>query len=210
MLDINKIIWNPLPPNQFDTEVVEDKRQIVLHHTASGDGANGDILTWRSDKTRVATAFVLERDGDIHQCFNSKQWAYHLGLNHPRWPQHDRLSIGIEIDSWGWLVKRGEKFYSWTGVEVPKENVHVYDKPWRGLKYFERYTPQQISKLEELLVYLCDKFKIPKGFGMDIFEINQKAINLERGIFSHASFLRDKTDAHPQPELLEIGRRISL
>jgi len=206
-LDLSEIIQEPMPAGQFMDEAVS-KVQIVLHHTASGPGSAGDLNTWRTTPEKVATAFVLERSGQLVQTFSSAKWAYHLGCHHHRWPQHDRQSIGIEIDNWGALVKKGSKFYSWTGQEVPADKIQVYAKPWRGSMYFEKYTAEQITALEDLIVYLCKKFKIPMGFDASIFEIKKEALDLVPGIFSHASYRTDKSDAHPQPELLALGAKL--
>lgn len=205
-LDLAAIRRIQLPAGQFQDEAAP-KSQIVLHHTASGDGAAGDIQYWANTPERVATAFVLERSGILYQAFHSSRWAYHLGISHPRWPQHDRQSIGIEIDSWGYLEKKGDRFFSWAGVEVPADRVQKYDI-WKGCRYFEKYTPAQIATLRDLLIYLGEKYRIPLGFGFEIFDLNRRALNIEPGVFAHASYRKDKTDAHPQPELLALGSEL--
>ena len=57
------------------------KSQVYLHHTA-GTGQGQDVYRWwGSDKPRVATCVIIDRDGTIKQGFSSKYWAYHLGLS---------------------------------------------------------------------------------------------------------------------------------
>ncbi len=209
MLNIKEIEFLPLPKDQYEDEAAP-KHQIVLHHTASGDGSQGDLQSWRSTREKIATAFVIERSGKLVQVFHSSRWAYHLGISSPRWPQQDRQSIGIELDSWGALNERDGKFFSWSGKEIPGSQVHVYPKPWRGFRAFERYTPEQLQKLEDLLVYLGDLYKIPLGFGPEIFEYQSRALELVPGVYAHASYRKDKADAHPQPELIAIGQRLKL
>lgn len=205
MLNIDAIKQVRLPAGQWMAENV-DKRQIVLHHTASGDGSQGDVNTWAATPEKVATAFIVERTGQIVQLYPSAQWGYHLGVSHPRWPQHDRQSIGIEIDSWGYLQKKAGKFYSWAGVEIPADRVQAYPGTgYRGQIHFEKYTVQQIQAIKDLVEYLANKYQIPAGFDSSIFEINQHALDIAAGVFAHGSFRKDKTDAHPQPELLALG-----
>lgn len=207
MLDLSKIKQEPLPSDQFNDEAAP-KVQIVIHHTASGDGAAGDLNSWRASREKIATAFIVERSGQIVQTFHSSKWAFHLGITSPRWPQQDRQSIGIELDSWGALTAREGKFYSWTGQEIPAARVVQYDKPWRGSRFYEKYTEAQLQALEDLLVYLGSEYSIPLGFGPDIFELQKRAALLEPGVYTHASYRADKSDAHPQPELLALGRRL--
>jgi N-acetyl-anhydromuramyl-L-alanine amidase AmpD len=207
MLDLAKIKSVKLPAGQWETETAP-KKQIVLHHTGSGEGAQGDINTWANTPEKVATAFVIERTGQIVQLYPSGQWGYHLGLSHPRWPQHDRQSIGIEIDSWGALTEKGGKYYTWTNREIAADKVITYPGTgYRGFKHYEKYTAEQIQAVKDLVEYLATKYKIPAGFDRSIFDINQRALDQQAGVFAHSSYRKDKTDAHPQPELLNIGAR---
>ena len=47
---------------------------------------------------RIATAYIVERDGTIFEVFDPRHWAFHLGLKGSQ-GQVDRRSIGIEIAS---------------------------------------------------------------------------------------------------------------
>lgn len=189
------------------------KKIIVIHHTASGNGIEGDINWWKKDPQRVGTPFIIDREGNIHQVFDEKYWIHHLGIQQQTLKIHNsqvsnnrlnQLSIAIELDSWGGLVKRGEKYYSYTGAEVPKENVIEYPTPYRGFKYFEKYTPAQIKALKELLQHLIAKWGIPKEYNANMFEFNAQAVRGTHGIWTHSSYRPDKNDCHPQPELIEM------
>ena len=127
-LDLSKIVQHDFTSREYN-KAVYDKKQIVLHHTASGNGVNGDINWWLKVKKRIGTCILIARDGTIHQVFSSKYWAYHLGENGKdhvslglRYRRNDMESIGIEIDSWGGLKKKGDDWVSYTGTVVPKEN----------------------------------------------------------------------------------------
>lgn len=209
MLDLEKIKSVKLPAGQWNQEAVA-KQQIVLHHTASGDGSAGDINTWASTPEKVATAFIIERTGQIVQLYPSAQWAFHLGVNHPRWPQHDRQSIGIEIDSWGYLSERAGKYYTWTNQEIPADRVVIYQGGgYRGQRYYEKYTAAQIQAIDDLVTYLATRHKIPAGFDKSIFDINEKALAIAAGVYAHGSYRTDKTDAHPQADLLAMGAKFA-
>ena len=120
--------WD-FPETQYVREKT-DKKQIVLHHTVSGDSVNGDMSWWLHTKERVATAYVISREGHLHRCFDDQYWAYHLGLTNSHFTRFglgyrklDPQAIGIELDSWGALMQHTDgKFYPITtkdGKTVP-------------------------------------------------------------------------------------------
>ena len=74
------IIKVQFPDNQYIKEETA-KTQIVLHHTASGPGIDGDVAWWRKTPERVATHYIIDRRGQIFQLFDLKYWGYHLGLS---------------------------------------------------------------------------------------------------------------------------------
>lgn len=202
---VDKIIQLPFPKEQYIPEVVH-KDQIVLHHTASGSTAVADANYWKSTPERVATAFIIDRNGTIYQCFSSGYWAYHLGMkaNMGGVAGLDKGSIGIELDSWGILTEQNGKYYSWTKEEVPKERVQVYPKPFRGSKYYEKYTAAQLQSAKELVQFLAAKYKIPTTYRPEIFDVDKKALSKVAGTYTHVSFRKDKSDCHPQPELIAM------
>ena len=117
---MTKIIQVPF--NDYYREVT-NKSQIYLHHTA-GTGEGDDVYRWwGSDKPRVATCAVNDRDGIIKQGFHSQYWAYYLGLPNSVFKGQglpyinlDKISIGIELINWGQLTKKNGKYYSYTGI----------------------------------------------------------------------------------------------
>lgn len=216
------IIQHDFPSTQYMREEIE-KRQLVLHHTVSGDGTNGDINWWMSTPERVATAFLIDREGKIHQMFDEEYWAYHLGMQqkhftaaHLSYQPLDKTSIGIELDSWGPLLPAPDgKFYpvKWNGRQyIPNTackpvkyfTEYCQQNRFRGFIYYEKYTTLQLSALKELLITLCSKYKISKQYTNEIWAISGKALRGESGIFAHCSYRPDKSDVHPQPELVTI------
>ena len=79
-LDTSKIIQVPLDKTQYFQEEAT-KKQIYLHHTAGGGNARAVSRFWNSNETRIATAFIIANNGEIVQCFSSKHWAWHLGID---------------------------------------------------------------------------------------------------------------------------------
>lgn len=217
-MTINQIIQYQLPPEQYHA-VVYPKKQIVLHHTASGPSEKGNIDYWKSDAARIATPFVIGHDGEIYQAFSSKYYAAHLGCPAPlikslgfkdyatRCDTLHKESIGIELTCWGGLTKNSKgQWQSYAKVVVPDQNVQVYPEGFRGYKAYEKYTPAQLESLKNLLVYLCDTYKIDRDYKCDMWDISKHAIGGENGIWTHCSYriASDKQDCHPQPELINL------
>ena len=190
---------------------VTAKKQIYLHHTAGSGKGDNVFGTWERDKQgRIGTCVVIGRDGTIYQGFKSEFWAYHLGLSSDPFRknglpyQHlDKISIGIEIVNWGFLTKKGDKFYSYAGTEVPKDEVTTLSKPFKGQKYFQSYTDEQINAVCELLKLWETKYKIDISYKDDIWDVTKRALSGENGVFTHNSVRSDKSDVFPCPRLIE-------
>ncbi len=208
-----KILQIPnFPVSQYYKEEMP-KKIIVLHHTVSGSGVKGDINWWEKTSERVGTPYIVDREGIINQIFDDKYWIHHLGIKQYMLNQfgsrvsNDRLnqlSIGIEIDSWGGLVKKNGKWYNSANQEMKCEEVQEYPRGYRGFYAFEKYTPKQLQATKELLQYLISKYNIPKEYNENMFDFNSQAIRGTHGIWTHTSYRPDKSDCHPQPELIAM------
>lgn len=218
-LNLNEIIQVDFPDNQYYKKETP-KKQIVLHHTVSGPGVNGDISSWLSNADRIATAMIVGRDGKIYQCFSAKYWGHHLGTHAANNQKLNENSIGIEIDSWGGLVKNTngkyypalwdknkKKFVPYTKAGVVKDVV-LYPSGYRGFYAFEKYTDAQIEAVRKLLIFWKEKFNIPLNYNSDMWDLSPKAMSGTPGVWSHVSFRKDKSDCHPQVELINMLKTI--
>lgn len=214
MLDLSIIKTLDFPEDQYYREKFQ-KNQIVLHHTASGRGIDGDFMHWLNTPERIATFLIIDHDGRFYQLYSSAYWGHHLGVKTEVFQEHgiyphgsnlklNRNSIAIELDSWGWLEKKGDKFYSYVGTSVSPDNVQEYPNGFNGHQYYEKYTPEQIEALRQMLLYLGEKYDIPLAYNPKMWVPNKQALKGESGIWTHVSFRSDKTDCHPQPELIEM------
>lgn len=227
-LDVTKINQDELTPDQYFREDCSAlKRQITIHFTAGAPSAANTIHGWQFKPERVGTAFVIsrgtktEKDGEIFQAFGSKYWAFHLAFskntnkvpakyhNFDYEKQIAKSSIGVEICNWGGLIKdKDGNFRNYINEIVPSDEVVELDSVWRGFKYYHEYTDAQMISLKELLVYLCNKYNIPKKFNADMFDVNIKALDGEAGIWTHVSYRSDKSDSSNQPKLIKILKEI--
>ena len=232
-LNLSELVQVDFSENQYYREETT-KSQICLHHTVSGQFAQGVIDWWNTDPQRIATHFIIQGDGKIFQLYSSKFWAHHLGIKADflkkqgfsdygsRNTTLNKSSIGIEVCNWGGLVKASDgtfhpakwdqtlkKYVPYTKVVIPSENVQKFDKPFRDFLYFEKYTPQQIVSMERLTVYLCDKFNIPKTYQTSMWDVSKEALSGKPMIATHVSFRQDKSDCSPQAELIDMLKSLT-
>ncbi|MCS7043755.1 MAG: N-acetylmuramoyl-L-alanine amidase [Bryobacteraceae bacterium] len=184
------------------------KSLIVLHATASAS-ARSVFEAWKSPSSgRVATAYVVERDGRIFEMFPPDCWAYHLGMK-DRNPGHynDRRSIGIEIvnpgplrpdpdggDSLNWWPKNFRE--PWCRLSEPEKFVR---RDYRGYGYWAAFTPEQEEAVRRLTEHLCRRFGIPR-----VLPPVSKRMMCDpdffcrfAGIAAHQNFRADKLDVGP-------------
>ena len=200
---LNQIIDCPLPDDQYYKDVY-NKRQIVIHHTVSNGNAKNVIASWQKTKEKVGVAFVIDREGKVYKAFSSAHWAHHLGTKEINNTILNKQSIGIELCSWGALTFKNGIYYNVAKEEIPKEEVITYVYPFRENRYFQKYADKQLESLKLLLQYLCETYKIPKTYIPEMWEISKSALRGDKGIFTHVSYRKDKSDCHPQKELVEI------
>ncbi len=195
------------PKNRADyfntPEPPPSKQQIVLHFTAGN--LSGGMSTLTTQDRRVSVAFVLARDGTIYQLFPSKYWSGHIGAgigNSGTNNARDKVTIGIEIINYGYLVERDsnlETIYSRTrenpnriDLFCPLTQTEAYQKlntPFREQKYYASYTPQQYDSLVVLLRFLTKKYNIPRQFLAESkrYLPTQDVLSF-KGIVSHVNY----------------------
>jgi hypothetical protein len=200
-----------LPKSEYFAEP-EPKSGIALHHTVSGT-AHAAIAWWRSDATssgkprRVATAYVIDRDGTIYELFDPTHWAFHLGVP---WPDAERVAfekrfIGIEIASEGALTEVEGRLYAYDIVDpvFMKPHAEALECPalYRGYKWFDRYEPRQLQALGALVDQLCRRFAIPRVYPEQPFVYYGERLKAFQGVIGHANVRLDKSDPAPDPAL---------
>lgn len=230
-LNLDRIVKLDFPENHYFQEETE-KRQICLHHTASGKGVDGDFHHWVTDPARVATAMIIGYDGTPYKLFNSKNWGHHLGIKADTFKileipssnlRLNKMCIGIEIDAWGPLALHDGHYKSYTGSIVNINEVQLYREPFKTYPdspdfpffkeigvagkpvfHYHKYSPEQIKTVGELLSLWCDGYGIPKDYNPDMWNVSKRALGETPGIWTHVSYRADKQDCHPQPELINM------
>ena len=203
-----------LAAGQFFTEEFP-KDLLVLHFTA-GQSARSAYDTWRGTPLQVATAYVVETDGFIYECFSPRAWAYHLGVTgaaSANW-KHDKRSIGIEIANPGPLVldnTNPQQLNWWPGDFTAKwctlaETTKYVAAPYRGFSYFAAFPTVQSDAVIALVDHLCQAFSIPKALAPAAQqpEFDMTFFNTFKGIATHQNFRKDKADIGPAFPLAKV------
>jgi N-acetyl-anhydromuramyl-L-alanine amidase AmpD len=185
------ILTEELPSIEY-YKAAKKKQQIVLHHTVSSTGKHIDDW-WKSDqgKSKIATAFVVDKNGDIYQLFSPEYWAWHIGGNAGR--RHNEQSIGIEVVNEGQLFWREDDTYWWWVDNDYPEGRFRYEgspitlsEPYRGFLHFASYTKEQVDSTHDLIFYLFDKFpEIPRRF-INTFDYREDALGF-KGVVMHVN-----------------------
>jgi len=224
-----------LPDDEYVTDQGEilDKKYIIIHHTAGGADPFKTIDDWANDaRGRIGTQYIIggidirdrdaENDGRIVKCIPDEYFAFHLGgyKSHNIDRFMHKHSIGIEICNFGWLTERDGEFYTYTGQLIDTEYVDDLGFAFRGHRYWHKYTEEQISSLQFLIESLSETYNIDIYNGLkerlesshpgDAFEFYEEAVHGEiRGLLSHTSIRKDKTDVSPQAHLVEMIQNLN-
>ena len=202
------------------------KNYIMIHHTAGRENPYKVINHWDADnRGRVGTNYVIggvscngektEHDGKILRAINDEYFGWHIGAGGSY--KMKEQSLSIEICSAGGLTERNGKWYTWFKEEVHPSQVCILKKKFRGYKAFQKYTDEQLKSLEALLKYLSKKHAISLKEGMqrymasgkDAFAWDSDIYNGKiKGLISHTNVRKDKSDVFPQPELIELIKRL--
>lgn len=236
--DKNKIVQYPLARNQYFKEDCSSfKNMIFIHHTAGNSNPYQVIDGWNADTARVGTPFVIGgtylpnalhswKDGEIIQCFSSTYYDYHLGLKTSNNTAIAKATIGIEICNWGPVALYNGKYYNYAGGIMQEADLVHYEKGFKAYPnsiffnkigvvnkpavYYHKYTDAQLLSLRELLIYLCERYNISKAYIPQMWDLNDNALKGKAGIWTHVSVRGDKSDCHPQPNLIKTLENLTL
>ncbi len=202
---------------------------FFLHHTAGWDNPYNTVAGWNKDKRgRVATQYCIggsnvkgktKHDGVVVECFPNNYLGWHLGKVGNF--KISKLSGGVELNNFGYLTKKGDKYYTYVNTEVKPEYVCDLGYKFRGHQYWHAYTDKQIESLRLLILHLRDiypKMDLENGLPKllkegvhpkDAFEFNTDAYNAKQfGLWTHTNVRKDKFDCFPQSELVEMLKQL--
>jgi len=195
------------------------KEYLFLHHTAGGHDPYQVVTIWNNDtRGRIGTEFIMGGqsvfngndlyDGTLVQCFPEGCYGWHLGENGSDY-MHSH-SVGIEVCNFG-PIKNG---LTYTGQKANPLQIVELKQPFRGSKFYHRYSDKQINTLKSFILYIAerDSIDVRKGLVQEIrnkgaagFEFNSDAYyGKVKGMWTHTNTRKDKSDMFPQQELIDM------
>lgn len=132
---------------------------LVIHYTAGGS-AESSVRWFVNPASRASAHLVIGRDGSITQLVAFDTIVWHAGQSFWEGRQGlNRYSLGIELDNAGPLVRHGDRWRAWFGVEYDNaeviETVHKHETAPRG---WHIYPPQQIEVALEVAGLLVRRY----------------------------------------------------
>lgn len=224
-----KIKSVPLKRGQFLT-TREKKEWVFLHCTAGWDDPIAVVRDWNNDtRGTIGTQFVIggkhgqtlrdQFDGDIVECMRYQDYGWHLGIGNTL--MH-RASIGIEICNLTYLNKVGNDFFMWANKRVNPNEIVDLKRDFRGKRYFQKFTNDQLHSLNFLLAKIAKEqgIDITKGLKerlkkMDPFKAFDYDPDIKagkfKGLFCHTNVSGpnrfngyEKWDLPPTPEIIDL------
>lgn len=175
------------------------KDSIFIHHTSGHYRPDWTIDSWGRDrkestnKIRSGASYVIggpdptnsknkKHDGEILEAFNSEYWSHHLFLKNKSNTFLNQKSIAIEICNYGELTKTVEgEFFTRNNIKIPKEQVEILSKPFKGERYFHSYSENQIESLRYLLLLIAKKHGIDLKRGL-LKEIERSELKIPENL----------------------------
>ncbi len=141
---------------------------LIMHYTA-GRSAESSVRWFTNASAKASAHLVIGRDGGITQLVPFDTVAWHAGRS--SWEGRRGLngfSLGIELDNAGPLVRHGNRWRAWFGVEYEDDDVievvHKHETTPRGWHVFP---PEQIEVALEVASLLVQRYSLRDVVGHD-------------------------------------------
>ena len=179
------------------------KKQIILAGSLRGDNNHIKRLSKKDyGKTKSWCTFSISREGEIYQHYDPKYYTDFMGEK-----SVDKHSISIVLENMGALFydDMTDTWLNWAMEEC--HETLLYEKNWKGSRYWEHYTDKQFDMTVKLCKYLCDEYNIVLDcIGFNVYKRGSE--NFE-GIVTRSNFNIDYDDLNPSFDfkrfLNEIG-----
>lgn len=135
---------------------------LITHFAVNADGTPDNPNNWgtgvMSYGISMGYSFLyIDRDGELWQAAPLSQWGNHAGASaYPGFVgEVSDECAGVEMAGYGRLIKKGDKFFSCYGNEVPKEDVRYFKGGPRQVEgWYHKFTVPQEAKLEKLALWM--------------------------------------------------------
>ena len=186
--------FNPIGVNN-------NKRQIILTDTKRNYVDYINSLRYRYNKKNpYLPNYVISKTGDLYSIIEPSGYSKFMEDQ-----DIDKFSIIISLENLGWFKKNAleETYVTWLGDIYKKK---VFEKKWRDQLYWDIYTDEQMGCLSNLIIKLCNDFKINKEcIGTNVIFDNVKNF---KGIVSKSNFDFIHKDVNPSFDFKRLKKLI--
>jgi hypothetical protein len=211
-----------LPEDEYYKE--DSKKEFICLDITDGNSrADWTIFGWEKDFKKdkngnitpiiEAAHYVIGRkssstnddiwDGKILRAFDDRYWSNYINSKDK---DIAKKAIIVSLCNYGHLTRGIDgRFYNNINKPVNDTDVVELENDFKGYKYWEKITDQQIESLKSLLLYLTHKY----GMDLRYLNINDNSFDYDKNlndnvIKSHSQFSKDKLGIFPQKELIEM------
>ena len=152
-------------------------KYLIIHHTAGSINSDIWMLWWTNPKSNVSVHFLIDKEWIIYQCVSADYIAYHTWTS-DKWP--------YELNWWWWWNLNP------TSIWIEVSNLWNWKDP---------YTDKQIKSLEDLSIYLINKYDIKIENVLWHKEITKRKIDPSSNFYKwdmewFRNFLKTKKDTN--------------
>lgn len=198
-MNINRTTYK-LPKANYIPEKGSKSKIILMNTYNSGMKHYDGWLTRMGGEYKHTTAFTIDRDGSIYQHF-SPDYSGKI-FDKPI----DETIIAISMVNLGYLrLDIGvDGFVTWLG-DIYKGD-RVVEKRWRGHKFWEPYTDEQVESAIDLAKYLCKRY----GIVNNAVPHNTKMMGVKtfNGILCRSNFEKYYSDLSPAWDFEHVKERL--
>lgn len=180
------------------------KSQIVLAGSLRA-GSNHLLRLKKKDfgLTKTWPMFTIRRDGKIFQHFDPNYSSDFMGNK-----DADKKAITVVLENMGMLSYDFEKnkYINWVNEEC--EDSKVFEKLWKGNRYWESYTEQQLMACVNLCVYLCRNYGVKQDcLG---YYVSHEGASIYNGILTRGNYNSDYCDLNPSFDFKRFLKELSI
>lgn len=179
------------------------KDTIYLHHTEGHYRPDWVISVWNrnrknsTNKIRTAASLIIggsdplgvdnSFDGVVVEAFPSDAWAHNLAIKAKNNTFLNQKGISVELCNYGPLTQSLDgHFYTKTHLIIPDDQIIELSEPFRGNKYYHSYSEKQLESLENVILYLSERFEIDLKKGLKK-EIQKSELVIPEGLSIQAT-----------------------
>lgn len=145
-----------LDEHNYVREETEKEKIIFMNSLNEGMNHVNGWKTRMNGEYKYTSAFTIAKDGTVFQHYDPKYWSKVFNKN------IDREIIPITMENYGYLKMENKETGFITWLRDIYKGDEVFEKRWRGYKYWDPYTDEQKESAVRLVDELCETFDIEK------------------------------------------------